>query len=141
MSNKNEQHILDLPNKAGRVDLKQQVENQFPDNLQKLITARRLRDFLYMLIDSVINWVDDNVDLRAYANETLPVTTDGQTAFSLTHTPVNPDKDAILTVDGIKQQYGDDFTISGHLLTFIPSPDWGLKTTHKVVLQYRYYLS
>lgn len=138
--NKNEQHILDLPDKKGRVDLKQEVENKFPDNLQKLITAKKLRDFLYMLINSVINWTNDNVDLRAYENETLAVTENGQTEFELLKIPVNPEKDAVLTVDGVKQQYGVDFTISSNELTFIPNSDWQLKPSHRVVLKYRYYL-
>jgi hypothetical protein len=141
MINKNEQHILDLPDKAGRVDLKQAVEDKFPDNLQKLIRAKHLRDFLYMLINSVINWTNDNVDLRAYANETLVVQSDGQVIFQLEKKPVNPSKDAVLTIDGVKQQYGDDFTITDDVLTFIPGPDWALKTSHKVVLKYRYYLA
>ncbi len=140
MSNKNEQHLLDLPDKKGRVDLKQEVEDKFPDNLQKIITARRLRDFLYMLINSVINWTNDNVDLRAYEDETLVVGTVGQTVFSLQKTPVNPEKDAVLSIDGVKQNYGSDFTISGSQLTFIPHVDWVLKPSHKVVLKYRYYL-
>jgi hypothetical protein len=140
MSNKNEQHILDLPDKKGRVDLKQEVEDKFPDNLQKFITAKRLRDFLYMLINSVINWTNDNVDLRAYENQTLTVNIAGQTVFNLAKIPVNPEKDAVLSVDGVKQQYGADFTILGNVLTFIPNTEWELKPTHKVVLKYRYYL-
>ena len=138
--NKAEQHILDLSDKKGRVDLKQEVENKFPDNLQKLIKARDLRGFLYMLINSVINWINDNVDLRAYENQTLTVNANGQTVFSLAKIPVNPEKDAVLSVDGVKQQYGDDFTILGSVLTFIPNAEWELKPTHKVVLKYRYYL-
>jgi hypothetical protein len=138
--NKDEQHILDLTDKQGRVDLKQEVENKFPDNLQKLIKARDLRGFLYMLINSVINWTNDNVDLRAYENQTLTVNANGQTVFNLAKIPVNPEKDAVLTVDGVKQQYGDDFTILGSVLTFIPNAEWELKPTHKVVLKYRYYL-
>jgi hypothetical protein len=140
MSNKDEQHILDLPDKKGRVDLKQEVEEKFPDNLQKFITAKRLRDFLYMLINSVINWTNDNVDLRAYENQTLTVNVAGQTVFNLAKIPVNPEKDAVLSVDGVKQQYGADFTILGNVLTFIPNSEWELKPTHKVVLKYRYYL-
>jgi hypothetical protein len=140
MSNKNEQHILDLPDKKGRVDLKQEVEDKFPDNLQKFITAKRLRDFLYMLINSVINWTNDNVDLRAYENQTLTVNIAGQTVFNLAKIPVNPEKDAVLSVDGVKQQYGSDFTILGNVLTFIPNSEWELKPMHKVVLKYRYYL-
>jgi hypothetical protein len=138
--NKNEQHILDLTDKQGRVDLKQEVEDQFPNNLQKEITASRLRNFLYMLINSVINWTNDNVDLRAYENQTLTVNANGQTVFNLAKIPVNAEKDAVLTVDGVKQQYGDDFTILGNVLTFIPNSEWELKPTHKVVLKYRYYL-
>ena len=138
MLNKDEAHIVVLPTK-NREQLKQVILTEVLDNDNKLITPEMVRTALNALVDSVINWQDDNVDLRAYANENL-VAVDNQTEFELQYTPINPEYDMLFAIDGVVQQYGEDYTVDNNVITFLPSADWQVKSTMKVTAQYRYFL-
>ena len=138
MLNKEEPHIRPLT-KLDREGLKQVIFAMLPDNDQKLITPKMVRDTLLGMVDSVLNLNDDNVDLRAYQTDILTVNQPGQTVFKLTQVPINPEPDSRFEVEGIVQQYGVDYTISNDELTVIQHPNWSLKTSHSLSIQYRYF--
>jgi hypothetical protein len=137
MQNKDEAHIVLLPTMT-REALKQLILLEVLDNDNKLITPQMVRTVFNALVDSVINWQDDTVDLRGYHTEVLTAI-DNQTEFTLQFIPINPNKDMHLTVDGIDQQYGIDFTVVDNILTFIPATDWTIKATMRVAVKYRYF--
>lgn len=138
MQNKDEAHILPLPTKT-REELKQVILNEVLNNDNKLITPQMVRTAFNALVDSLINWRDDTIDLRRYHSESL-VAINNQTEFTLQFTPINPDKDMQFTIDGIDQHYGIDFTVTDDVLTFIPSEDWAIKSTMRLSVKYRYFL-
>jgi hypothetical protein len=137
MQNKDEAHIVLLPTMT-REALKQLILLEVLDNDNKLITPQMVRRVFNALVDSVINWQDDTVDLRSYNTEILTAI-DNQTEFTLQFIPINPDKDMQFTVDGIDQQYGVDFTVVDNILTFIPNTEWTIKATMRVAVKYRYF--
>ncbi len=138
MENKDEAHIL-LLNTKNREQLKEVILQEVLDNDNKLITPQMVRTALNTLVDSVINWQDDNVDLRGYANENL-LAANNQFQFTLRYTPVNPQNDMLFAIDGVLQQYGEDYTVADNIITFLPSNDWHIKSSMKVTAQYRYFL-
>jgi hypothetical protein len=64
MQNKDEAHIVLLPTMT-REALKQLILLEVLDNDNKLITPQMVRRVFNAVVDSVINWQDDTVDLRS----------------------------------------------------------------------------
>jgi hypothetical protein len=63
-----------------------------------------------------------SVDVTAFArSETFDVSFDGQTIFTLSETPLNPDKASALLLNTARLFYGAGYTISGTALTFDPT--------------------
>lgn len=63
------------------------------------------------------------------------VITDGQTSFTLSNAPVDPDQFAVFDINGQRQRYGTDFTISGNTLSFVDD-NFILETSDKLQITY-----
>lgn len=53
-------------------------------------------------------------------SETFDVAVLNQTIFTLTETPLDPATSSAMYVNGVKMNYGDQYTISGTTVTFYP---------------------
>ncbi len=83
-------------------------------------------------------YVDDQIaNAVGIKHENLTIASPGQTAFTLTTTPVNADQ-SILTLNGQTKKYGasDDFTISGTTLTWNDPDSLTLETTDDLQIWY-----
>jgi hypothetical protein len=80
-----------------------------------------------------LDWVAANIGSTVVA-ETLPVTVNGQILFTLSENPLAATT-VNMFVNGLRQSYGTDFTISGTAVTFI-SPTLSLTTSDKVDFWY-----
>ncbi len=79
-------------------------------------------------------YVDDKLGLIGQ-KDVLPVTTPGQTAFTLTTTPTNTST-MVAHVRGIFYDYGFGFTVSGTALTWLDPEGITLDTTDRFVVIY-----
>jgi len=80
--------------------------------------------FVNNIYDNPIFFGSSDISLTSVKQETLPVTTNGQTAFSLSLRPVDPTT-VIMWINGVKQAYGLNYTVDGITnqdLTYIPDP-------------------
>lgn len=141
-NNKNQPHLLPL-NKRTRNELRDLILAKIPDNLQKQIRARDVREVCEALTDSVINWQDDNVDLRQYGQERFLISemtlTAGTYRRTLAQTPVNPEHGTMVFVDGLRLDYTVDFTIeSGNELMILQDSEVDI-TGIEVLVLYRFY--
>jgi hypothetical protein len=73
----------------------------------------------YTLIGGITNldWVSANIGNGVVA-ETIPVTVDGQIIFNLLETPLLATA-VNMYINGLRQSYGTDFTISTNVVTYI----------------------
>lgn len=76
------------------------------------------------IFDNPLFFGSSDFTLVASKQETLPVTSNGQTAFLLSKRPLDP-VTVEMFVNGVKMQYGVDYTVSGtenRNLTYNPNP-------------------
>jgi hypothetical protein len=66
--------------------------------------------------------------------DVLPVLANGQTLFTLSTIPGNPNI-SLLNVNGLKANYGIDYTIAGTTLTWL-NTSYNLETTDRVEILY-----
>ena len=73
----------------------------------------------------------------AYEQELHPVTSTGQTTFTLTKTPIASEAVSMF-VDGVSHTYGVDYTVTDDVVTYINNPPDNppLQTTQVVVFKY-----
>lgn len=73
-----------------------------------------------------------------HIQETIAVTSDGQTGFALSQTPKDV-ADVIMTVNGVRYEYGvgKDYSISGSTVTWL-DVDFTMQTTDEVIFSYEY---
>jgi hypothetical protein len=73
-----------------------------------------------------------------HIQETVAVTSNGQTGFALSQTPKDV-ADVIMTVNGVRYEYGSgkDYTIAGSTVTWL-DVDFTLQTTDEVIFSYEY---
>lgn len=86
---------------------------------------------------ATIKFVNDHPGAAAALHENLTISAPGQTAFTLSSTPVNPDR-SILTLNGQVRKYGggDDYSISGTSLTWNDPGGLTLLTTDDLQIWY-----
>ncbi len=143
--NKDEPHVLALTKKT-RVELKTLVGEKIPDNLQKRIKAVDVRDSFEAVIDSTVNLIEENLDLRAYSEHFFQLsdcTYDSGTqiyTYTLAHEAVNPDDDSTLVIDGMDCLFEVDYMIVGNLLTFTIDNDIEDTELLEMLVKYRYFL-
>jgi hypothetical protein len=91
------------------------------------------------IFDDPIFFGSSDVSLISITQETLPITSNGQTNFVLSDRPLAPDN-VIAWVNGVKITYGVDYTISGpsnQAFTYIVSgSNPALLTTDELELYY-----
>jgi hypothetical protein len=73
--------------------------------------------------------IGDNGDTD-FVQETLPITTAGQTLFTLSDIPVS---DVSMYVDGVLQQSGVDYTVVGNVVTYSSIP---VQTDDVIIFKY-----
>ncbi len=76
------------------------------------------------IYDNPLYYGSSDVSLNAQKQETLPVTVDGQTVFTLSQRPLDPTA-VMMWLNGVKMRYGVDYTVGGvsnQTVTFNPSP-------------------
>lgn len=141
--NKEESHVVALAKKT-RIELKTLLLEKIPDNLQKQIMAVDVRDTFEAVIDSTVNLIEENLDLRAYASHKFTLAdctlSSGVYTYTLAHAAVNPDDDSELTVEGIACDYGTEYHISGTALTFSLDSSITSTTDLEFTVKYRYFL-
>lgn len=80
--------------------------------------------FVNKIYDNPLFFGSSDFSLVSAKQETLPVTVANQTAFLLSERPLDP-KTVQMFVNGVKLQYGVDFTVTGtenKNVTYIPNP-------------------
>lgn len=85
-------------------------------------TGAQVKDFIQNIIPLV-------------KNETLAISPDGQTVFTLAEAPTTPET-TLLTLNGQAREYITDFTISGTTLTWNDPGGLTLKTTDTLLVWY-----
>lgn len=110
------------------------------DTVSPPLTDRPL--FLNDIYDNPTFFGSSDVNLTSLKQEKLPVTVNGQTAFTLSFRPLDPTT-VIMWVRGVKLLYGTDYVVSGptnqdltHLSIPAPSSNPPLLTTDDVEVWY-----
>jgi hypothetical protein len=94
------------------------------------ISTWKVGDLIYSTGSSWIK-IAGSQDPENY--EVLPIISDGQSSFMLSNSPINPMK-IKLEVNGAKQTYGVDFSVTGTVLNWFG--EFNLHTTDKLEVYY-----
>lgn len=141
--NKAESQLIGLSKKT-RTELKAYALARVYTNLNKEITAVMVRESLEAIIDSVINIVEENLDLRGYAQHRFLLAdcslSAGVYTYTLANTAVNPQDDSSFFYDGLATDYGTDYNISGTALTFSLDADITVTSDIEFTVKYRYFI-
>lgn len=141
--NKAESQLIGLSKKT-RTELKSYALARIYANLNKEITAVMVRESLEAIIDSTINIIEENLDLRGYAQEKFLLSNctlnTGVYTFVLDHAAVNPQDDSSLFYDGLATDYGTDYNIAGTALTFSLDADITVTADIEFTVKYRYFI-
>jgi len=98
--------------------------------------------FVNDIYDDPIFYGSSDINLTSLKQETLPITSNGQTAFTLSSRPLDPTT-VMMFVNGVKLKYGTDYIVGGttdqdltHLSIPAPSSNPPLKTTDVLEVWY-----
>lgn len=142
MANNRQQSHLNHLDGTGRIPTKEFIASRIYENDNEEVDTYDVVQSIEKVLDSSVNLMDDNVDLRQGKVETFQfsecVQNGSNYEFSLAETAVNPnDGSGRLNLEGCDLCYETDFRIQANKVIFSVNND--VEADTKFQVQYKFY--